>query len=296
MRMMTHAQGRSPSPRRRILDWSSLRCHLLWIYDGAPQCRRGTFPLSAVISAWLIRRGNVEAQIKDQACAARSGQWMIAAPGTLTQRFSEDARILSLRFQAAWPTGESILAGRPLFVLDARRFPRLERAASALQRLVQRHFPGTNLSLQAQESDFRLFLRLQQLFAGWMLVFSEALVKSGQELRDVGRVDQRALNAAREIDRFPLHAPFSSADLASKAGVSPSQLDRLFVHEFNLTPRRYFERRRLQHARFCLASRTIPIKELAYQLGFRHAAHFSIWFHRWAGVSPRDFRRRPVPS
>jgi AraC-like DNA-binding protein len=38
------------------------------------------------------------------------------------------------------------------------------------------------------------------------------------------------------------------------------------------------------------------VKEIAYELGFSSLPHFSAWFRRRNGLSPRAFRARAAPA
>jgi AraC-like DNA-binding protein len=81
--------------------------------------------------------------------------------------------------------------------------------------------------------------------------------------------------------------------VARAAGLSQSHLERLFTARYGITPRHFFERRRANVARQLIETTTAPIKEIAFRLGFSTLAHFSTWFRRSTGESPRQARSRP---
>ena len=99
------------------------------------------------------------------------------------------------------------------------------------------------------------------------------------------------LKAVIATDRFPLNQRFTDHELAESVGLSAAQLTRLFVNAFDLTPRRYFERRRLESACQALAHTQSSIKEIAFRHGFEYVSHFCNWFHRLKATSPSRFRR-----
>lgn len=85
--------------------------------------------------------------------------------------------------------------------------------------------------------------------------------------------------------------PFPKESLTRACGVSVSRLDRLFVQSKGITSRRCFENRRFLTARSVVeAGGDLPIKALAYQLGFKQLSHFSTWFKRHAGSPPLRYR------
>jgi len=69
------------------------------------------------------------------------------------------------------------------------------------------------------------------------------------------------------------------------------RLNQLFLGEFGVTTRKYWDRRRLETARQCLETSRLAMKEIACLLGFRSDSHFVVWFRRLAGMRPGDYRK-----
>ncbi len=57
-----------------------------------------------------------------------------------------------------------------------------------------------------------------------------------------------------------------------------------------MTAMAWLERRKLEVAKHRLAAEDTALKEIAYQLGFRHPPHFTTWFKRRAGLTPLAYR------
>lgn len=74
--------------------------------------------------------------------------------------------------------------------------------------------------------------------------------------------------------------------------VSKSQLFRLFQQAFNQSPLKWLKNYRLSQARRLLVETGESISSIAGQVGYHDPLHFSRDFHRAAGVSPSEFRRR----
>ena len=277
-------------------DWASLHAYLDWAYEGPPGSFTGTYEQAEGIKAWLLLRGSVRLWFAARRVEAHRGHWVIPPLGVIRQEFSTDARILSVRFHATWPNGEDLVRGDQAVIFPARLVPALEVRARRLERAVRRHFPQARIHLLEAPASLGVFLKVGRLFAEWLDAFAGAMA-SRQQVRLLSAPhDQRVLSVARQIDRWRLDEPFAAPALARRIGLSPSQLDRLFVRDLRVTPRRYFELRRLARARALLASRSPSVKELAYQLGFAQASHFSAWFRRHLGLSPRAFRQAPSSS
>jgi AraC family transcriptional regulator of arabinose operon len=85
--------------------------------------------------------------------------------------------------------------------------------------------------------------------------------------------------------------PISTAELARKVGLSLSRLSHLFTAQVGVSPRRYWESRRLDQARQLLARTQLPVGEIARQVGFDNQFYFSLRFKKATGQSPLAYRR-----
>lgn len=82
-------------------------------------------------------------------------------------------------------------------------------------------------------------------------------------------------------------------DLASVAGVSESQLRRLFKRELGVLPKQYLMRARMEYARRLIRSEPIRVKEVAHRMGFGSAFEFSAQYRKVHGIPPgRDRQPR----
>ncbi|MFM7290856.1 MAG: helix-turn-helix domain-containing protein [Planctomycetia bacterium] len=81
------------------------------------------------------------------------------------------------------------------------------------------------------------------------------------------------------------------ADLARRAGLSVSQLQREFRRLFNISPGDYILWTRLMMARRRLEETADPIRRIAADCGFYDQAHFTRAFRRHAGMPPQLYRR-----
>ena len=84
------------------------------------------------------------------------------------------------------------------------------------------------------------------------------------------------------------------ADLAYGCTLSISRLSHLFKAKTGLTVGKFRRNRRLQEAMKMLATTNMPIKQIAYALGYRHTSSFVRAFERHTGVSPSDYRNYEI--
>ena len=277
--------------RLTIEEWSRVHARLVWAYEGEVEAG---YRRSAVrhrrLFGWWIQRGSVT--VRDQTGKARSakeGEWLLSGPELTTQEFSENARILSVNFHLQWPSGDALLRG-PLVVSGADH-PDLCRTGRALVNFVRKNFPGVPTDLWRTPTGPEEYFGLQRLFAAWVEACLRAVMAAGVAPQRSAGLDPRVRSALRELDAWPWSRPFREPELATRVGLSAGHLDRLFVHDCGLTPRAYWQRRRLESACAALADPTTPVKRVAADLGFASSAHFCRWFKQASGRTPGEERR-----
>ncbi len=288
--------------RLTLLDWSSLFINLYWAYDHAVEPAFRDYRVAAQpwlggnVAVWVIRAGSVTITEHDRTVVAGPGAGVVVARASHRHQFSDDARILSINAALEWPGSEPLYAIPTTVVLAPRTVPRLERTGAALTRALARVptlSPGAARNgLWDLSGALDDFLHMQRLLLAWVEALTGALDVSGLAPTRSDRIDPRVSRAAMAIDRLPLERPFDEHGLAAEVGLSATHLERLFTGRYGLTPRRYLDGRRLRVAQQILQSSSSPVKEIAVRLGFKTLAHFSAWFRRATGLSPRAYRRQ----
>ncbi|MBN8216174.1 MAG: helix-turn-helix transcriptional regulator [Spirochaetes bacterium] len=110
------------------------------------------------------------------------------------------------------------------------------------------------------------------------------------EPRPAPAIDERLLRARRHLEtHYP--EPLRLSDLAAVAGLSASRFSRAFHAAFGASPIELLIQVRLEAAREKLLSSDLPIREIAFEVGFPDALHFSKVFTQRQGQGPRAFRR-----
>ncbi len=170
--------------------------------------------------------------------------------------------------------------------------PGLEKTALQLIRQLESSFPTAGAYLPAAPSTLDGFLRVQNRLPLWLAEYLKALGQQGVYPRRLGAHDDRVMRGMSLLERHPLSEPFSETRLLEEIGLGRSQFHALFVKAYGLTPKAHYTRRRLEEARKLLSHTDLSVKEIGFQLGFRHASHFSLWFKKETGHTCSRYRRR----
>lgn len=271
------------------MDWGQLHFSVQWVYRGkVPAEGRGQFSGACGLSAWYVLRGTGFVQHGDVRNHARKGDWLFPNRGPHFRDFSRDAEILSLRFHIEWPDGQSLFSLKESVVIPGSKYPGFLRAAKALERAVcqgQRrgHAPDGFLN---EKLSFSAYLDVGGTLLQWSKALYQVFISEGIKPSLERFEDERVVRALRVLDAWPLHQAFSQRRLVEQAGLSRAQLDRLFSAKLGQTAHQYFNRRRLRHAERLIRLPDQPIKEVAFDVGFRHVSSFSAWFKQNTGVNP----------
>jgi AraC-like DNA-binding protein len=80
--------------------------------------------------------------------------------------------------------------------------------------------------------------------------------------------------------------------LSRDCGYHPDHLRELFVAAYGLTPLAYRNRMRLTAAMGLIDGTGLNATEIARRVGFAHLSHFSAFFRKESGMSPREAMRK----
>ena len=87
-------------------------------------------------------------------------------------------------------------------------------------------------------------------------------------------------------------APFRVGALAEEHEMAPDSFGKYFKEATGSSPMDYYQHRRLQQACTSLLGTNEPITDIAHDLGYCDAAHFSHFFRRYLGTTPSEYRRK----
>ena len=117
--------------------------------------------------------------------------------------------------------------------------------------------------------------------------------QSGGRLERMSSLPPAVRNALKLMQRH-VEDTISIAGIAEKVGMSPRQLERLFLRYLQTSPARYYLSLRIDRARELLLYSDRPVLEVAIAAGFTSTSHFAHWFKKLQGVRPSQLRGRPV--
>ncbi len=287
-------------PKCSLHDWASLRSELLFAYD--QRIPAGTVDGKGTrgqdFSAWLMRRGSAWVRSDGEEVTARKGEWLICFGKRIEQRFSSDAHVLSLRVLQGWPDGSPLFSGSTVHVLEAVRHPGLERGALPLLRFVKNISWNQSLDdprnsfLWKTRLDYAAYIQYERQLLAWLVKLAQSLVKEGRTMHVPQNTDPRLARVFHVLDSLPPGRSFPLKDVCRASSLTSGRLNFLCIRAYGFTTRAYWERRRVEQARQALQLPIVRIKELALELGFLQLSHFSAWFKRHVGVSPRQFHKK----
>jgi len=100
-----------------------------------------------------------------------------------------------------------------------------------------------------------------------------------------------SLRQMQDFVRTHLDRELSVEDLARVARCSPSGVHRQFLAAESVSPGKWIARARAQRAAFLLRTTSLPVREVGEQVGMSDPFHFSRFFKRTMGLSPRLYRQ-----
>jgi AraC family transcriptional regulator of arabinose operon len=161
-----------------------------------------------------------------------------------------------------------------------------------LSRVHLGHEEAASIKRELREVDR---LRKEHL-TGWYMLASALLEAS------LARGYRRALNHSGRINRYiqtaqellvKSAAPIDA--VAAACGVSRATLYSTFKRATGLSPLQYRETTRMREAMLLLESSSLPVAEIAKQVGISDAFYFSTRFRKFHGESPRQYRQKFEP-
>lgn len=280
----------SISPEITADVWRSLRCEWLWVYRGAvPGCGKWSAEIPVPVGVFFVEQGNGRIRVDGKEFTVKRGEAFFSAPGPRRHWFAPGTRLLSVGFRCLWPDGRPVFRRGLNFTAKS---PKLRNATLALFHRVHggRKTVTFREAVKPRARSLAAWVSHEAAFQAWFAVWSETLhhhdiaaeAQRGKARRS--RVDQ----LMEWLDSRPLNATVPTLPRDFALGLR--RADQLLQQHLGMSLRGYLERRRLSAACERVLGGEDTLKEIAFELGFRHASHFTAWFRRHTGLSPSIYR------
>lgn len=103
--------------------------------------------------------------------------------------------------------------------------------------------------------------------------------------------EQSFAQAAKTFINNNIHRPLAMKEVADACAISYSYFSALFKDEVGATFSQYVNMQRMELAKEMLQNPTSRVADVAYQVGFTNAQHFSRAFRRTYGLSPNQYKK-----
>lgn len=200
--------------------------------------------------------------------------WYLPGCTPVARRCRERCRLFYITFRCEWLTGVD-----PLLDWPGRRPINLGRWDKEF---------FTRLKKNPAGPDVTALMRLQTQILEWLV----------KVVPDLGEIINAHIQTHARFERVfelvenRLGADLRVEQLAASSGMSVSAFSMAFSSNIGMSPKAWLSRRLNQEAIKLLLQSEVPTKEVAQRLKFADEYHFSRFFKRLNGVSPRPFRLR----
>lgn len=87
-----------------------------------------------------------------------------------------------------------------------------------------------------------------------------------------------------------LYEPIELNTLAEIACLSKDHFIRLFKHETSTTPLQFINQKKIEKAQLLLVTEDMPVKDIAFTVGFDDYSYFNRLFRKMTGVTPKEYK------
>lgn len=248
-----------------------------------PEFRTQTQYSGVAYVCWYIRSGSVTVETTGRKLHAQPGDWVFVEPlTTKSQTFSTTARIVSIRFGVNWNNLHFFPPLRAPWKAAAQECPGLLEAAT--------EFCAYEAILTEATGTWSpaMYATRAALFNAWLSHWHR--LRGTAADGSAPSMDARVAAIFTELMRSPGVAPVDYQALSQSTGLSAAQINRIFKQSTGQTPKGWKDTACLKIAEDMLGRDQHSIKEIAAELGFCDASHFSKWFRQQMNHTPSRWR------
>lgn len=275
--------------------WQGVRREWLWVYHGdVPRVREWSQEILVPAGVFFVKRGLAIMEVGGVEVRVEPGQAFFSAPGLRRQWFEPGTRLLSVGFRCQWPDGSPVFG-------DGLNVAVAENEIAALHAATQRLFRAIHggrarvtyreASAEVPHRDLGDWAAREAAYSQWFAELVRTLAELGIEPTPRSSLPtQRLQRLLRRLNEWPLDEAVNLRLLTAGFSLGERRAHDLLRHHLGVTAQAAHDRRRLEHARQRLVQEDVPLKEIAFALGFRHPPHFTAWFKRHTGTTPTGYR------
>lgn len=104
--------------------------------------------------------------------------------------------------------------------------------------------------------------------------------------------DREKIIKARDLLHQHIGQPITIRELSRKVGTNECYLKKGFKEIFGTTIFDYYQRQRMEHARYLLNEKGLSVTEVSMLLGYSSISHFSTAFKKYTGIKPCELLLR----
>ncbi len=125
-----------------------------------------------------------------------------------------------------------------------------------------------------------------------LMAMHRFFAKAGKALSGGGAARKNTAALIRGYIDTHLEGKLTLDELSTMFFVSKTQIFRMFKDNYGMAPMQYFLHKKVEYAKHLLATTDKHMAEIAEELSFTDAKHFSKTFKNYAGMLPRDYKKQ----
>lgn len=163
--------------------------------------------------------------------------------------------------------------------------PILKQRDQKLARLVQ----ILMTEMEASDLSEKLYLESLSCMLGIHLLRQYCTITPNLRTYSTGLTTYKLKDVLDYIQSH-LHQNLSLNDMATQLGMSRCYFATQFKQAMGFSPHQYVNQQRIEKAKRCLQTRTLPLVEIALDCGFSSQSHLTKAFKKHTGTTPRAYR------
>ena len=140
----------------------------------------------------------------------------------------------------------------------------------------------------SDEADFYILSKIYEL------IYRIEKNASQNQTVDRRNVEKETLSVQKAIEfmKANFSAQITLSDLGNVIGYSPNHFQKIFFKTMGISPQKFLEKLRVDHAKYLLMKNELSIASIAYECGFSSHPHFTKVFKQLTLLTPSEFRQK----